>query len=135
MVSALVPTDTLIPCYNLVCTKAMRIENRGAVAMADEKPTEFKVTKFTGELPAVNGKVRIPSPFDAVVADSFKSGETMLVQCKQDDKVRGQVVAQLHKAAKFAGCGLDLWRTLPEGIAFKARPKRDIKPATDAAAA
>lgn len=96
---------------------------------------EFKVKKFTGELPAVNGKERIPSPFDGVVAEAFKDGETRIVECAQDDEVRKALVAQLHKAAKFVGCGLDLWRSLPEGIAFKARPKREGKDSATATAA
>lgn len=99
-----------------------------------ESPT-FKVKKFTGELPAVNGKERIPSPFDDVVKASFESGETMIVEVAEDDALRSKVVAQLHKAAKFCGCGLDLWRSLPEGIAFKARAKREVTKAADAPAA
>lgn len=93
--------------------------------MPETKTPTFTVKKFTGELPAVNGKERVPSPFDDVVKQSFDSGETMIVECKQDDELRTQIVAQLHKAAKFHGIGLDLWRSLPAGIAFKARAKRD----------
>lgn len=105
------------------------------VATATKKDAPaFTVKKFTGELPAVNGKERIPSPFDDVVKAAFESGETMLVECAQNDELRKQLVAQLHKAAKFVGCGLDLWRSLPEGIAFKARAKRDPKAKPDDAA-
>jgi hypothetical protein len=105
--------------------------------MAETKtaPPQFKVKKFTGELPAVNGKERIPSPFDDVVKASFDKDETMLVECAKDDKLRAQIVAQLHKAAKFHGIGVDLWRTLDDGVAFKARAKRDVKPKADSAAA
>lgn len=105
------------------------------MATATKTEQAFKVKKFTGELPAVNGKERIPSPFDDVVKQSYESGDTMIVECAQDDAVRTKVVAQLHKAAKFCGCGLDLWRSLPEGIAFKARAKRDVKKAESNGAA
>lgn len=94
-----------------------------------ETQTQWKVKPFTGELPAVNGKERVPSPFDDVVKASYDKGETMIVECKADEKVRSAVVAQLHKAAKFHGIGLDLWRSLPEGVAFKARDKREPKAA------
>lgn len=94
------------------------------------KAPAWKVKKFTGELPAVNGKERVPSPFDDVVKASFDSGDTMIVEAAQNDELRTKIVAQLHKAAKFHGVGLDLWRSLPEGIAFKARAKRDNGKAT-----
>ena len=97
--------------------------------------TAFKVVPFTGELPALNGKSRIPSPFDEVVAKSFANGETMLVQVGAEEADRAAVIAQLHKAAKFVGCGLDLWRSLEEGVAFKAREKRNVTPAGAGASA
>lgn len=93
---------------------------------APAKPMQFKVKKFTGELPSVNGKERIPSPFDEDVKRSFETGDTLMVECPNDEDVRTKVVAQLHKAAKFVGCGLDLWRSLDDGIAFKARAKREV---------
>jgi hypothetical protein len=96
----------------------------------------FKVRKFTGELPSVNGKERIPSPFDDVVKASFdQGGEVMLVEAPADEDLRAKIVLALHKAAKFHGVGLDLWRTIPEGVAFKARAKRDVKRSSNGAAA
>lgn len=86
----------------------------------------LKVVKFTGELPALNGKSRVPSPFDEVVKASFDKSETMIVQCGTDEAERAQIVAQLHKAAKFHGVGLDLWRSIEEGVVFKAREKREV---------
>lgn len=100
-------------------------------------PTAYKVKKFTGDLPALNGKERIPTPFDDIVKEAFTSGDTLIVQVPQDEKARAEVIALLHKAAKFVGCGLDLWRSLEEGVAFKARTKRDVtrKPTGEAQAA
>ena len=106
-----------------------------ATATQKKDAPAFSVKKFTGELPAVNGKERIPSPFDDVVAEAFKDGETRIVECAQNDDLRKSLVAQLHKSAKFVGCGLDLWRSLPEGIAFTARPKREGKTTSETAPA
>lgn len=89
-------------------------------------PTQYKAKKFTGELPALNGKTRIPSPYDQLVADAFKEEETVIIECPNEEAVRAAVIADLRKAAKFVGCGLDLWRSVEEGVVFKARAKREI---------
>lgn len=94
---------------------------------AATKPKTFRAVKFTGELPPLNGKERIPSLFDDLMKDAYASGETFLVEVDAgDEEGRKHVIAQLHKAAKFVGCGLDLWRSLPQGVAFKTRAKRVV---------
>lgn len=108
-----------------------------AIAPKTKKPV-YRAVKFTGELPPLNGKERIPSLFDDLMKDAYESGETFLVEVGADDEDgRKHVIAQLHKAAKFVDCGLDLWRSLPQGVAFKTRAKRVVtkKPSVQAPAA
>jgi hypothetical protein len=74
-----------------------------------------------------NGKERIPSPYDEIVKLARESGESYLLDLPQDTDLRKAHILQLHKAAKFVGCGLDIWSTLEEGVLFKTRDKRDVK--------
>lgn len=82
---------------------------------------------WKGELPVrSNGKERIPSPYDDLVKRARANGERFLLELPQDPEVRKAHIAQLHKAARFVDCGLDIWATLEEGVLFMTRDKRDV---------
>ena len=90
---------------------------------------EVKVTNWKGELPSRPsgpGRERVPSPFDAVVLESFKSGTAKLIAGVGDpgSDERKSHVKELRRSAEFHKIGLDVWPDQPEGIVFLGREKR-----------
>jgi hypothetical protein len=74
------------------------------------------------------GKGRSPGQFDDLVAGAKASGETKLIECGADEDTRKAIVNELRRSAEFHDIGMDVWKSLEDGVAFQTRPKRVRKP-------